>query len=135
MGLFPITIYSGGEAMSNHKFVHVELSCQDMEEAKKFYGSVFDWQFTDFPDMNYVTFQPAEGELGGGFNPVSDENPAGTVTFYIHTDDLEETKNRIKSAGGVITLPAQEIPGVGTIAFFKDPTGNHLAILEPSSEM
>lgn len=121
--------------MSAHKFVHVELSCRDNAEAKKFYGDVFGWQFQDYPEMNYVTFQAAENELGGGLNPVSDQNPAGSVMVYIHTDDIEDTVKKLEAAGGEITLPPMEIPTVGTMAFFKDPTGNQLAVLQPEGEM
>ncbi|NJN43849.1 MAG: hypothetical protein HC806_03305 [Anaerolineae bacterium] len=42
--------------------------------------------------MNYTTFATADGEIGGGFNPVSDQNPAGSIFVYIHTDNIEETK-------------------------------------------
>ena len=118
----------------SHKFVHIELSSKDNEEAKKFYGNVFGWTFQDFPEMNYTTFIIGENELGGGFNPVAN-SPAGTIMVYIHTDNLEESKAKIVANGGTITEPRLEVPGVGTMAFFKDLTGNHLAILQPAGQM
>ena len=118
--------------MSNHKFIHVEMSSKDQEAMKKFYGAAFNWEFQDFPDMgNYTTFTSGEGELGGGFNPVSDENPPGNVVLYIHTDDLADTKARINEAGGTILMDDLDIPTVGTMTMFKDPSENVLAVLQP----
>ena len=52
--------------MSEHKIVHIEISAHDRAAAKKFYGDVFGWQFQDFDEMNYTTFNPGEG-VGGSF--------------------------------------------------------------------
>jgi predicted enzyme related to lactoylglutathione lyase len=123
------------EKMANHRIVHIEISSRDHAELKKFYGEVFNWKFMDIPEMDYVTFQPGENELGGGFNPISDDYPAGTVTIYIHTANLDESTAQIEAAGGTLTAPPMEVPGVGRIAMFKDPSGNELAILEPAQEM
>jgi predicted enzyme related to lactoylglutathione lyase len=50
------------------------------------------------------------------------------------TDDLEASKAKIKEKGGTILLESYEIPTVGTMATFKDPTGNMLALLEPAPD-
>ncbi len=117
--------------MSNHPLVHVELSAQNLETMKKFYGDVFDWEFEDFPEANYVTFSTGEGNLGGGFNPVTDENPAGTVVNYIQCEDIETTLATIESSGGKVLMEPMPIPDVGQIAHFLDPSGNLLSVLEP----
>lgn len=113
-----------------HHIVHIEFSAKDFEETKKFYSDVFDWSIADYPEMNYVTFE-AEGGTGGGFNPVSENNPAGRVLVYIHTPDLKDTVEKIKTAGGTVILEGYDIPGVGSMATFKDPTGNLVALLQP----
>ena len=113
-----------------HLITHIELSSRDLEETKNFYRNVFEWKITDFPDMNYATFE-AEGGTGGGFNPVSADYPAGQVMFYINTPDLKDTLNKIKAAGGTILLESLEITGIGVMATFKDPTGNIVSLLQP----
>ncbi len=120
--------------MSKHKFIHVELSSTDFETMKQFYGDSFGWTFEDFPDMNYVTFSTGASELGGGFNPVGEQNPPGTTMIYIHTDDIEASKAKIKAAGGNVTIESLEVPTVGVIAFFVDPSGNALALLQPEMQ-
>ena len=114
----------------SHPIVHIEFSANDHEEAGQFYSDVFGWETEEFPEMNYTTFAGPDGSVGGGFNPVSDDAPAGTVMVYIGTDDLASSLQRIEAHGGKIILPNYEIPGVGTMAVFSDPTGNKVALLQ-----
>ena len=114
-----------------HLISHIELPTNNPQDSAKFYQGVFDWNITEDKDMNYVMFA-AEGGTGGGFNEVSEENPVGNVLLYINTPDLKESLEKIKANGGEIIMESYEIPTVGTMATFKDPTGNLLALLEPA---
>ena len=116
-----------------HAISHIEFSTRDLGESKKFYNSVFEWDIKDYPDMNYATFQ-AEGGTGGGFNPISDDYPAGTMMIYINTPNLVETLEKIKKAGGTIIQESYDIPTVGIMATFKDPSGNIISLLQPLME-
>lgn len=116
-----------------HPIVHIELSAQDRHEAARFYRDVFGWESQDFPEMNYTTFSTGEG-VGGGFSPCQENMPAGTVTIYVHTDDIEETLAKVEALGGQTVSPGFEVPGVGWIAMFRDPTGNMLALLKPATQ-
>lgn len=117
-----------------HAIVHIEIPAQDSKAATKFYKDVFEWDIEHYEDMNYTTFA-AEGGTGGGFNPVSDDNPVGNVLLYINTPDLKASLEKIKASGGEVIIESYEIATVGTMATFKDPTGNLLALLEPVGEM
>lgn len=81
--------------------------------------------------MNYATFT-AEGGPGGGFNPVSQDAPAGTVLVYIQSADIEADLARAAKLGGKILVPKMEIPGKGWFGVFADPTGNKLALYTSS---
>lgn len=113
--------------MSKHPIVHIEFSSRDRAESAKFYSQVFGWKTQDMPEMNYTTFDTGK-QPGGGFNPVGDQMKAGDVFVYIGTDDIDATLAKIESAGGKTVIPKSEIPGVGWIAFFTDPTGNMVAL-------
>lgn len=115
-----------------HSIVHVELAAENPSELAQFYEQVFGWQLKEYPEMNYTTFSSGEGSLGGGFNQVSDEIPPGTVVFYIQTDDIETSLEQIKQSGGEALWQPMEVPGVGTIAHFRDPSGNRVALLQPA---
>jgi predicted enzyme related to lactoylglutathione lyase len=83
--------------------------------------------------MNYSTFT-AEGGSGGGFNPVGENFPSGRVMVYINTPDLKDSLEKIKAHGGKVLLESYDIPTVGTMATFTDPTGNLVSLLQPLEE-
>jgi len=113
--------------MYKHPIVHIEFSANDREKSAQFYHDIFGWEIQHMPEMNYSTFM-CDKKLGGGFNPVTEESPVGTVTVYIQVDDFESTLAQIEARGGKTILPKTEIPGVGWFAFFADPTGNKVAL-------
>jgi len=113
--------------MSKHPIVHIEFSAKDREAAGRFYGSIFGWKVQQMPEMNYATFE-AEGGPGGGFNPVGDDTPAGTVLVYIETDDIEATLKKVTAAGGKVVHGKAEITGFGWFGVFADPTGNQVGL-------
>jgi predicted enzyme related to lactoylglutathione lyase len=119
--------------MSEHPIVHIEFSADNRSETAQFYADTFGWKITDIPEMNYTMFEYEEGR-GGGFNPVSEDNPAGTVIVYIQADDIEATLKKIEENGGKMILPKTEIPDTGWFAFFTDPTGNQVALYKSMSE-
>ncbi len=117
-----------------HPIVHIELSAKDVAAAKAFYNQVFGWEMQDFPEMNYVTFSSGEGAPGGGFNQVSEQVPAGSTVLYINTEDIGASMAAIEAHGGKRTAPDIDIPGVGVIAWFTDPSGNLMSLLKPAEE-
>jgi len=119
--------------MSKHPIVHIEFSADDREAAAQFYADVLGWKTTQMPEMNYATFA-AEGGPGGGFNPVTEQNPAGTVLIYVATDDIEASLAKVEAAGGKTVMPKTEIPEVGWFGLFTDPTGNLVGLLTDKNE-
>ena len=71
---------------------------------------------------------PGGDELGGGLNPVSEQNPAGSVVVYIGTDDIAASLADVESNGGHAVMPKTEIPGFGWFGMFTDPTGNMVGL-------
>ena len=113
--------------MSQHPIVHIEFSASDREAAGRFYSDAFGWQIQQMPEMNYTTFE-AKGGPGGGFNPVNEQNPAGSVLVYIDSNDIETDLKKIESLGGSTIIPKTEIPQVGWFAIFADLTGNQVGL-------
>jgi hypothetical protein len=109
--------------MSPHPIVHIEFSAKDREAAAQFYADAFGWKVEQNPEFNYATFEPGEG-VAGGFNPITDRYPAGTVVVYIGTDDIEASLAKVESLGGKVMATKTEIPGIGWFGLFQDPTGN-----------
>jgi predicted enzyme related to lactoylglutathione lyase len=113
--------------MPKHPIVHIEFSTRDREASGKFYADLFDRQIQQIPEMNYATFE-AEGGPGGGFNPISENNPAGTVLIYVGTDDIEASLTKAESLGAKILVHQSEIQGMGFWGVFQDPDGNQVAL-------
>ena len=114
--------------MSNHPIVHVEFAASDQQAAGKFYADLFGWKTEYMPEFKYVTFETGPDEVGGGINPVSDDYPAGTVVFYVGTDDIEASLAKAEGLGGKTILPKMEVPGMGWLAMFLDPFGNKIGL-------
>jgi len=113
--------------MKDHKIIHVELAAKDRKALSKFYADVFGWEMMHIDDMNYTTFKAGDG-VGGGFNPVNEQNPAGTVLVYIETDDITASLKDVQKAGGTIISPEMEIPNTGKFGIFRDPQGNMIGL-------
>ncbi len=114
--------------MSKRNVVHVEIPAANVEAAGKFYQELFGWKIDHSPEMNYTMWEAAEGSSYGGFPAVSDENPAGQVLVYIHSDDIEADLKKIEKLGGKVLLKKAEIPNTGWFGVFQDPTGNVLGL-------
>ena len=113
--------------MSKRNIVHVEIPAANVDAAGKFYQELLGWNIQPMPEMNYVMWE-SEGGESGGFPQVSDENPAGQVMVYIHSDDIEADLKNVERLGGKVLHAKAEIPGAGWFGIFQDPTGNVLAL-------
>ncbi len=114
--------------MAKHPVVHLELSAKEPKAAGEFYKKLFGWKIETDDELQYVQFMAEEGGIGGGFNPVDDNNPAGSVLPYVGTDDIEAALAKAESLGAKTVMPKTEIPGVGWFGTFMDPTGNRVGL-------
>lgn len=94
----------------------------DIMKAKKFYLESFDWPFTDY-GTDYTAF---EGDyVDGGFTSGKPVN--GSILVIIYSEDIETTKQKVITAGGIITKDIFNFPG-GKRFHFTYPDGNELAV-------
>lgn len=114
----------------SHSIVHIEFPAEDRGKLGQFYSNIFGWELQEFPEMNYTTFSSGEGSLGGGFASFSEANPQGAVIAYIDVDDVQAALDAIEAQGGKTLMPPMDVPGVGTIAHFSDPSGNRVAVIK-----
>ncbi len=120
--------------MEAHNIVHVELAAKDRKSLSKFYSDVFGWETQSIDGMDYTTFKAGDC-IGGGFNPVNDQNPAGTTTIYIQTEDITASLKNVERAGGTIIVPESDIPNTGKFGIFRDPQGNMVGLYKPNPMM
>jgi predicted enzyme related to lactoylglutathione lyase len=114
--------------MSQNKIAYVELPSTNVATLKTFYGQLFGWTFQDYGD-DYAAVEDAG--LEGGFNGDSASKSKAPLVL-IETADILSTAERVKAAGGTITMPIYEYPG-GRRFHFLDPSGNELAVFQPGA--
>jgi predicted enzyme related to lactoylglutathione lyase len=115
--------------MEAQKIVHVELSAKDRKTLAKFYSDLFGWQIQHEDKMNNTSFKAGDG-VAGGFNPVNEQNPVGTVLVYFETDDVTSSLKAVQKAGGTIVAPEMEIPKTGKFGIFREPHGNTVGLFK-----
>jgi uncharacterized protein len=121
------------------KVVHFEIPVDDLDRAKSFYGSVFEWGIQTLEQMDYTvamttevdakTQMPLEpGAINGGIMRRTPETPAPIITIQVAS--IDDSLKEIESAGGSTVQPRSEIPDMGAFAYFKDTEGNVLGLWE-----
>jgi uncharacterized protein len=118
-------------AQQEHNFQmdYIEFPATDIEATKRFYHTVFGWDFQDW-GPTYTSFH--DGRLGGGFNAeakaagAEGQRTRGTLVV-IYAAALEDTYAKVKAAGGKIVRETFDFPG-GRRFHFADPNGNELAV-------
>src|SRR5690349_16270628 len=117
--------------MAARPIVHIEIPASDPQALGDFYKNTFGWNLNLDPTFNYLQFA-GEGGPGGAFVGNSGEMWAGTSPnspiFYLGTDDLEGDIAKVEAAGCTVMVSKMEIPGVGWMGMFRDPSGNHVGI-------
>lgn len=108
---------------------YIEFNVTDIARARAFYGTVFDWSFTDY-GPEYCSF--SDGRMNGGFDASGDVSPGGPLVV-LYACDLEAIQKRIEEAGGTIVKPAFAFPG-GRRFHFTDPEGYELAVWSDSQD-
>jgi predicted enzyme related to lactoylglutathione lyase len=122
----------------DHTIVHFEIPAKNVEKLKKFYSELFGWKIYRAPgpieywiietvpvDENGMTLRP--GVNGGMYKK---DQPQLKPINYILVEDVDGSIQKIKTLGGTITRPKQEVPGVGWIAQGLDPEGNSIALMQ-----
>lgn len=109
-------------------YVHIEIASTDPARTRKFFEEIFDWEFEDHPEMEYMTYMPHGGPGGGIMSPMENQPPG--ILNYLLSNDIDADVPRIEAAGGRILRPKMEIPNVGWWALFQDPTGLTLALFQ-----
>lgn len=128
-----------------NRVIHFEIHASNLDNIHKFYEYVFGWDIKDMgPQMgNYrLVTTGAVGTPGidGGMNPRRGPSPQGgepvnAFVCTIEVDNIDETLEKIEKAGGTVATEKMDIPGVGIMAYRKDPDGNIFGVLQPTQGM
>jgi|SRR3989338_5537119 len=121
------------------KVIHFEITIEDFERAMKFYNSVFNWEILKVPEFDYAivhtieidkqTQMPLEkGVINGGMMKRNEKIQNPVIT--INVTNINESIEKLKSAGGEIIMEPFKVGDMGISAYFKDSEGNVLGLWE-----
>ncbi len=116
--------------MATGDYSHLEIPADDPERAKRFYGEIFGWSFSDmegFPD--YHLFQTPSGGAGGAVGR-RNVNTRSQTMQYVEVDSIDAALARVAELGGTVLVPKEEVPGQGFFAVVSDSEGNEIGLWE-----
>ena len=121
------------------RVIHFEIHSSQPQVLIEFYRQVFDWQITQWDEMDYwlvSTGPESEPGINGAIlpRPVCAQADAQVVNAFVCTiavESIDEALAKSLALGAVLQLPKSAVPAVGYVAYIKDPDGNLLCILEP----
>lgn len=110
------------------RIIHVELTSADLDRAAAFYGKAFGWTTEASPFAGgYLVASTGAGDgIDGAI--ISRDYQQQPAIAWIEVDDLDATLAAIDDAGGSAASDPQELPGVGRLAYVRDPDGTLLGL-------
>jgi predicted enzyme related to lactoylglutathione lyase len=124
------------------RVVHFEITVEDPERAEAFYTRAFGWQFHrwDGPTEYWLihTGDAATPGIDGAMMrrttaSLDGEPPVGAYICTIAVDDLDRTRDAVKSQGGSLASDKRAIVGVGWFCYARDPEGNLFGMMQEDS--
>jgi len=101
-----------------------------------FYQTVFGWSFQKWegggmPYWLITTGPDSEVGINGGMMPR--QHPEQPCVNTISVPNLDETLAAALSNGGAVALPKMPVPGIGWLAYVKDPEGHIVGMMQMDS--
>lgn len=107
---------------------------------------MFGWRFQQWGDNPYWIVITGDGDpmsgkphsapgVDGGMlprrgGPPEEGQPVNSFVMTLQVPDCDEYVEKVLAAGGSVALPAEDMPGVGRLAYVKDPDGNILGLIK-----
>ncbi len=111
--------------------VWFDIAADDVERAKKFYGSLFGWKMDKMPGPKEYWHMDTGGSkdsTDGAINKRHDPNQG--ITTYISVSSVDEYTAKVQKLGGKIFMPKTAVPQMGYFAICQDTENNVFALWE-----
>ena len=121
------------------RVIQFEIRANDPERARRFYQRLFGWEFTRWegPQDYWLvrTGNPGDPGIDGGLMPRVGAGPTeGAATncyvCVVEVTSVDTTAALVPAIGGQLVVPKMPVPGVGFLAYAKDPEGNIFGVLQ-----
>ena len=117
------------------KFVWHEQVSSDPKQAQDFYTQLFGWDTEVYkPGEADYTMISSRGQNHGAFGKALEGAPPPHWLSHVRVENLDETIDKAKKAGGKLAAGPFEMGEVGRIAIIADPQGAYISAYEPEGE-
>ena len=108
-----------------------EINAKDGEKLSAFYREVLEWEMPldEKSGIWEVARDEAAGNIGGGIFTGQGRLPTHRC-LIVQVEDIDQVCGRVKRAGQEILQGPFALEGVGRLAFFRDPEGHMLGLIE-----
>jgi len=114
------------------RVIHFEIDATKPERLVAFYEKIFGWKMEKWEGpVEYwliTTGKDDQPGINGGLSKRTESQP--TMVNTIDVPSVDEFVKKVEKNGGKIVVPKHAIPGVGYIAYFKDPEGNMFGMMQ-----
>lgn len=114
--------------------VWFEVPADDPDRARKFYKSMFGWNFAKLPaainDYWHIDTGGPDASPDGGMMPRM--HPQQPITNYVSVPSITKAAAKVEKLGGTVCKPKTPVPGMGYFAICLDTEGNTFALWEMS---
>jgi predicted enzyme related to lactoylglutathione lyase len=113
-----------------------ELNTWNALESRNFYRRTLGWSFekVSLPDGEPYWIARKDGRTVGGLYSLTAPRFKGIPSHwmtYMKVDDIEQAEADAREAGGEVTRPITQLPGIGKIALVSDASGAMIGLIEP----
>ena len=121
------------------RVIHFEIHASQPQRLVDFYTALFGWTIKRWGDLLYWTIDtgPAgQPGINGGLlprrgGPPEEMQPVSSFVCTVQVDALDDALERSVKLGATPAFPKLAVPGVGWLAYIKDPDGNLLGLMQP----
>ena len=112
------------------QIIHIEIPADDTEQSRQFWGSLFGWEFQNFPGPSEYHMARLADKQGAAITNM-EPGKRGTRAYF-EVDDINDGVARVNELGGKAGGP-MPVPSMGWFATCTDPHGNEFGLWQTDS--
>lgn len=113
------------------RITHFEIPANDPEKLMAFYEKVFHWKFSKWGGpADYWLAKTGEGEPGIDGAIMRRNHPEQPLVNSLTVASVDDAVAQVLANGGSMAMPKMAVPGVGWLAYCKDPEGTIFGMMQ-----
>lgn len=118
--------------------MHFEIQASNPQALMDFYSALFGWAFHKWEGGDYWMIHTGPDDqpgINGGLlprrgPPAADMAPVNAFVCTVGVDDVDAAVAKASGAGAQVAVPKMAVPGIGWLAYIKDPDGNIVGMMQ-----